>query len=388
MFGRTRSQIARVKGDELVLDRLIADAAAARVSGPALTPFELPIVVACRDLIANTVGQLPMVAYRGNTPRPDQPTIIIRPDPFETRGQSLRRIVNNLTGWGHCWLIPTASYANDYPAAARVVDASRAFGEFDTAGRLVAVYHEGVRLEPGPNGAILIPWRQNQAGSLGTAPLNDCSRAVEYLAALYDMAGSFWEAGFPSIAVLVKQTLNPTQTRELKSQVTSAWSRRHEPAIIDRDGSLMPIGSSAVESQLVESIAVANSEIARAFGVMPSLVNVGGGDSLTYSTTEGEFSKWLKVGLIAYLQRIEEAFAELTPYGTDVHFDTSALLRTDLEARWNAYAVGINGGWILPSEVREREGFPPLPDDELDTAAAPSTMFADPPTAQPTPNRG
>ena len=94
---------------------------------------------------------------------------------------------------------------------------------------------------------------------------------------------------------------------------------------------------------------------------MPSLVNVAAGDSLTYATTEAEFSKWLKVGLGQYLTRIEAAFSDLTPYGTDVRFDTTELLRTDLVARWDAYAVGVQNGWILPAKVREREGFPPLP---------------------------
>ena len=197
------------------------------------------------------------------------------------------------------------------------------------------------------------------------------------------MAGSFWVAGFPSIAVLVKQALNPTQTRELKDQVLGAWARRHEPAIVDRDGTLAQIGSSAVESQLVESIAVANTEIARAFGVMPSLVNVAAGDSLTYATTEAEFSKWLKVGLGQYLSRIEAAFTDLTPYGTEVRFDTTELLRTDLEARWNAYAIGVQNGWILPAEVREREGFPPLPAGAA--LPAPNMLADPPPSAQITP---
>ena len=384
-MSRRSRQIARVDATVKALDAVIAEAAAARTAGSALTPFEIPIVVACRDLIANTVGQLPMIAYRGNAPRPDQPTIVIRPDPYEPRWLTMHRLVNNLTGWGHAWLVPTSFYADDYPAAVRVVDASRAFGEFDAAGRLTAVYYDGRRLEPG-TGAIWVPWRVTQAGSLGSAPLNDCARAVEYLAALYDMAGSFWEAGFPSIAVLVKQALNPTQTAELKSQVRSAWARRHEPAIIDRDGQLAPIGSSAVESQLVESIAIANTEIARAFGVMPSLVNVAAGDSLTYATTEAEFSKWLKVGLGQYLTRIEAAFTDLTPYGTEVRFDTTELLRTDLEARWNAYAVGVAGGWILPEEVREREGLGPFPTGR--PAPTSSTMLADPATDTATPNTG
>ena len=381
-FRRRRIARAQAAGVESQLERTIREAVAARSTGEALTPFELPIVVACRQLIADTVGQLPMIAYRGNLPRPDQPAIVVRPDPFEPRWQTLHRLCNNLTGWGHAWLIPSASYANDYPAAVRVVDTSRAHGVFDPSGRLVDVFHDGRRLEPGSE-AILIPWRVTQAGSLGSAPMNDCSRAVDYLAALYDMAGSFWEAGFPSIAVLVKQGLNDVQRGELKSQVLSAWSRRHEPTVIDRDGQLASVGSSAVESQLVESIAVANAEVARAFGVMPSLVNVQAGDSLTYATTEGEFSKWLKVGLGSYLMRVEAAFSDLTPYGTTVRFDTTELLRTDLAARYQAYALGIQYGWILPAEVREREGFPPLPAGA--SLPAPN-MLADPPALS-VPNR-
>jgi HK97 family phage portal protein len=385
-IARARAELVDPAGrplNETKLERTIREAIEARAGGVSLTPWELPIVVACRQLIADTVGQLPMIAYRGNVPRPDQPAIVIRPDPFEPRWQTLHRLVNNLTGWGHAWLIPTAAYANDYPAAVRVVDASRAHGVFDPSGRLVDVYHDGRRLQPGTE-AILVPWRVTQAGTAGHAPMNDCFRAAEYLAALYDMAGSFWEAGFPSIAVLVKQALNPTQTAELKSQVLSAWARRHEPAVIDRDGQLAPVGTNAVEAQLVESIAVANTEIARAFGVMPSLVNVAAGDSLTYATTEAEFAKWLKVGLGAYLMRIEAAFSDLTPHGTEVRFDTTELLRTDLAARYQAYALGVQYGWILPAEVRQREGLPPLP---TSSAPAPApTILSDPPQSVPLPN--
>lgn len=344
-----------------------------------MSPWELPIVVACRELVADTVAQLPMVAYRGRVPRPDQPAIVVRPDPFEPRWQSLHRLVNNLTGWGYVWLVPTAYYAGtDTPAAVRVVDANRATGTFDTTGRLVDVWLDGNRLEPG-TGAIWVPWRVTAAGTLGVSPMADCWRAVEYLAALYDMAGSFWESGFPSIAVLVKQALNPTQALELKNQVMGSWGRRHEPAVIDRDGTLAPIGTNALEAQLVESVGWANAEVARAFGVMPSLVNVPSSDSLTYSTTEGEFGRWLKLGLGAYLTRIEAAFTDLVPYGTEVRFDTAELLRTDTAARFAAYAVGIEHGFLTADEVRGHEGYAPL--------GAGAAVLADPPVSVPSPTR-
>ena len=265
----------------------------------------------------------------------------------------------------------------------RVVDASAATGTFDASGRLTEVWHDGRRLEPG-TGAIWVPWRVTAAGTLGSSPMNDCWRAAQYLAALYDMAGSFWEAGFPSIAVLVKQALNPTQSRELKQQVMGSWAKRHEPAVIDRDGTLAPIGTNALEAQLVESVGWANAEVARAFGVMPSLVNVPSNDSLTYSTTEGELARWLKLGLGAYLCRIEAGFTDLVPYGTEVRFDTAELLRTDLEARFTAYALGIQWGFLDPNEVRGHEGYAPL---GAGPPSAASGVLSDPPESVPSPTR-
>ena len=311
---------------------MIADAVAARPTGTALTPDELPIVVACRDLIANTVAPVADDRLPREPPRPDQPSIIVRPDPYEPRWQTLHTPGEQPDRLGTCLADPDGVLRERLSGRRPCRRRRRsAFGEFDSAGRLVDDLSRRPAPGTGPDGAILIPWRVTQAGIAGRAPLADCWRAAEYLAALYDMAGSFWEAGFPSIAVLVKQALNPTQTRELQDPGHCRPGRVDtNPPMIDRDGQLAPIGSSAVESQLVESIAVANTEIARAFGVMPSLVNVAAGDSLTYATTEAEFSKWLKVGLGQYLMRIEAAFTDLTPYGTEVRFDTTELLRTDL----------------------------------------------------------
>ena len=346
------------------LEKLISDAQARRERLGDLQPAELPIVVACRELLADTIAQLPLVNYRGALPTDVQPPVVVQPDPFEPRWQTLHRLVNNLTGPGYCWLVPTAFLADDYAAAVRVVDASDAAGIFDPSGRLDHIIWQGTRYTPhgGPGGALWIPFRVERVGTLGTSPMGACFRALEYLAALWQMAGSFWEAGFPSIALVIEGALSPTQKTDAKQGMLDAFARRHEPAVIDRGGRLESIGANAVDSQLVESIEAANAEVARAFGVMPSLVNVRAGDSLTYSTTEGELSKWLKLGLGSYLTRIEAAWSQLRPAGQTVHADTSVLLRTDLAARYNAYSIGV-GRWLTVDEVRRAEALPPAPAD-------------------------
>lgn len=367
------------------MSRLIDDAVSRRLNGDDLTAWELPVVVASRDLLANTVAQLPLVTYRNGLPLNPQPSVTIRPDPFEPRWLSMHRWTNNLTRHGYVWLVPTAWDGAGWPVAVEVVDAANVAAAFDPSGhRLVDCWYQGRRLAPYDD-VIWCPWRVDGPGQLGTAPIGTCWRAVEYLAALWQMAGSFWEAGFPSIALVIEQALSATQRTETKQSLIGSLRRRHEPVVVDRGGTLVPIGSNAVDSQLVESIAVANAEIARAFGIVPSLLNVASTDSLTYSTTEGELSRWLKLGLGQYLARIEGAWSDLRPAGQVVRADTSELLRTDLAARYEAYGLGV-GRWLTVDEIRHAESLPPLtraqlaalPAPTAPTAALPAAPFTDP----------
>lgn len=352
------------------LERIIGDAIAMRARAAALSPWQLPIVAACRRLIADTVAQLPLIDTKDRQPWHTQPPIVTRPDPSEPRWQTLWRVVDNLTGHGYVWLLPTAWDAAGWPSALRVVDAPAGQPTWDEHGYLADVAVDGRRLTPGPDGIIWLPYEVAARGSAGQPPMARCWQVAENLAALFQMAGSYWEAGAPSYSVSVNARLSPDDAKRLKSQLLTAWARSHEPAVLDNGATLSPVGSSAVEAQLVDSISMANAEIARTFGVMPSLVNVAAGDSLTYSTTESEARKWLAYGLGSYLSRIEGAWSDLLPYGHQARFDSDELTRTDFSQRANAYNTAIEGGWMTPDEVRAREGLPPRPAGQLAGVAA------------------
>ena len=190
---------------------ILRDVTATAYSPGDLTPWELPIVVACRRVLADTVAQLPLIAMTGGQPRDVQPPIVTRPDPLEPTWLTMSRIIDNLTRHGHVWLQPVAWAADGWPNACRVVDATSGSASFDETGRIVdvAIGGEYFTIGPGPGEVIWIPYSVPWAGSVGVSPINDCWRAVEYLTALYEMAGSFWEAGFPSIALMVARRLDP-----------------------------------------------------------------------------------------------------------------------------------------------------------------------------------
>jgi len=352
--GKLESRLAEA------VERYIATGGA---DGCSLSPWEIPTVVACRRVIADTVAATPLLAVKDGTPAARQPAIYTRPDPLEPRWLSIWRMVDQLTGWGHVWLQPTAWDAADWPLIVRVRDAGQGSASFDPTGQIQSVWLDGITHDVGAGRGEVIwtPYEVPNAGSAGIPPMSRCWRAAQYLAALYEMAGSFWEAGFPSLAVSVLARLSPDDTAKLKSQVLGAWSRRHEPAVLDNGATLNPVGSSAVESQLVESIGMANAEICRAFGVMPSIVNVAAGDSLTYSTTEGEFSKWRAIGLGAYYMRLESAWTDCQPHGTAAVFDTTELTKPSLADAGQYNALALAGEpWLTQDEVRARAHLAPM----------------------------
>jgi len=364
----------------------ITEAIAARTWGPELDPWQLPVVVACRGLIADTIAQLPLITLRGRRPLPTQPMLTVRPNRLEPRWLTFHRLANNLTRYGYTWLIVTDTDAAGIPAAVRVVDPADATASWDPlTGDLDTVTYNGHDLVPGLE-AIWIPFHVERKASLGTSPLVDAAGAVAYLTQLWTMAGSFWEAGYPSLVVKVKQRLNPGQAQRIKADLITSLGGRHEPGVIDADGDIGPLGVSPLEAQLVESIGAANAEIARAFLMPPSLVNVASGDSLTYSTVEGEFRRWLATGLGAYLNRLESAFNDLTPRGQTCRFDTTELVRADFAARIEAY-TGILAGqaWMTVDEVRDLEGLDPLedpsPSSPATVPAAATTLTDAPPGA-------
>lgn len=363
----------------LKIEAAIADALAYRLRQGDLTPWQLPIVAACRGLIADTVAQLPLVAVRDGVARPDQPAVLRRPDPTEPRWLTLHRAVNNLTGAGRTWLRPVAWDAAGWPTAVEVLDPDLVTGEWHAlTGRLSCAWYDGrphrcyvdsVRADALwldiPAGhrvhrddqLVWIPWETTYRNDPGRGPLHACWPAVEYLAALWQMAGSFWEFGAPAFAIEVAQRLSAGQAQELKDQARISWHRSHEPAVLDGDAKLRPLGLTAEQSQLVQSIDLANAEVARAFRVTPSLVNVAAGDSLTYSTTAGLFGLWKRTGLAPYLTRLEGGFTDLVPYGTAARFDTDELDRADFQARATGYQAALAGApWMTADEVRGREG--------------------------------
>src|SRR6185295_1124638 len=156
------------------VEALLAEVIAQRLRGDTLDPYSLPVVVACRGLIADTLGQLPLITVRGRRPLPRQPSLTVRPNPREYRWLSFHRIANNLTRWGHVWLQVTDTDAAGNPMAVRVIDAGDGAPSWDpVTGELDTVWIHGQEHVPGLD-VIWIPYTVESRAHPGDPPLAGC----------------------------------------------------------------------------------------------------------------------------------------------------------------------------------------------------------------------
>jgi HK97 family phage portal protein len=133
-----------------------------------------------------------------------------------------------------------------------------------------------------------------------------------------------------------------------------------------------PIAWNPEELQLVEARSMTDAQMALAFGLPGSFLNVSSG-SLNYSNVGQDGLNLLKFTVDEILVRFEQEISRHLPRGTFHRFDRDAILATDTLSRFQTWAAGISAGFLLPSEAREREGLPPVAG--IDDKPAPPPMY-------------
>lgn len=344
---------------------LIAEQVASRFADT--DPMHLSTVVAGRRLIADTAAMLPLVASREATNEriTPTPTILRRPDPAEPRRATIEKLCNSLTRHGNAWLAIIARDTAGQPLAVRVLDPARVAWQLDDTGeRLAAVWYNGRDV---PLSEVrLIPFAADQ-GPIGSSPLREIGDTLGAMVGVLSWAASYYADGGPVPYALRHPTALPPDTA---SKLLDQWleaRRSRRPALLSGSWSIEQFDlPSASDALMVDALDYLDAAIGRALLIPPSLLNLRTLSSLTYATSVAETQRWLTLGLYpGYLNRIEAAFSDLLPRGTQALFDTSNLLRTNQAERIATLAQSIAAGIHTPDEARVLEGLPSERDSDL-----------------------
>ena len=133
--------------------------------------------------------------------------------------------------------------------------------------------------------------------------------------------------------------------------------------IMDGGAKYAPLAWSAEDAEFLASQKLSNEDVARLFGVPPTSVGIT--DKATYSNTEQEARSLVANCLGPLASRIEAAMLRclLTDEGRRtlyIEHDLAALLKGDVQARFEAYRIGREIGVFSPNDIRRRENETPI----------------------------
>nr|WP_256439113.1 phage portal protein [Rubellimicrobium arenae] len=222
----------------------------------------------------------------------------------------------------------------------------------------------------GLDGALVVPARDVLHVRLKT-PRHPLKGESPIMAAALDVAAHnvalqqqiafFTNRSRPSFVLTTDEKLNPEQTRDLRAR----WEEQSQG--LNEGGTPVlawgvkphPIGSSAADAQLSETMKMSEENIALAFRVPLQLFGKGAGQ---VGSTETLMNMWLSSGLGFCLNHIEQAFDRLfglkgAPYEY-LELNTSILLRSNFRERIEGLSRGVISGIYAPDEARDSEDLP------------------------------
>jgi HK97 family phage portal protein len=145
-----------------------------------------------------------------------------------------------------------------------------------------------------------------------------------------------------------------------------AWHRafgggnRGKTAILEHGMTYTAVSVTPEQAQFLETRKYTDVDVARIFRVPPHEIGIL--DRATFSNIEHQSLEFVKKALMRWLVAWEQAIRRdlLTSRAFFAEHNVAGLLRGDLKARYSAYALGRQWGWLSVNDIRRLENMPSL----------------------------
>jgi hypothetical protein len=151
--------------------------------------------------------------------------------------------------------------------------------------------------------------------------------------------------------------------RESFSKMHSGLSNTHRVAILEDGMTYTSIGVPPENAQFLETRKFQRGEVASIFHVPPHMI--GDLEHATFTNIEHQGIEFVTYCLGPWLRAWESEIHRKLIAPTEkrslfAEFLVDGLLRGDTQARYQAYSVGRQWGWLSANDVRERENMNPI----------------------------
>lgn len=343
------------------------------------TALSVPAIWRAVTMVSDSISTLPLHAYRGGERLEPTPRLLDRPNPLETRVETIGAMVAALILHGNYVAIlgepgPSGFPESIYPVNPERVHIATRRVEETIGGRRVArtekVFHVDERTYTAAE--IFHVKGFSMPGDIAGVGIVAAQRqGIGAAVAIMEYAARYFDGGtMPSYVI---KSDNPDLTETEAELLKLRWmehygGRSRRPAVLNASTNVEPLTANASDSQLVEARNQAVADSANIVGVPGNFIGAPN-TSRTYTNTELQAIEYIRTSLAPLTARIEAVFSDYLPRGQIARFNFDSLLRADTLTRYQAHNLALSAGFLTVDEIRELENRPPLPPQPTPPAA-------------------
>lgn len=324
--------------------------------------YEVVAFFSAVSLISDTISTLPVDAYirvdGERKPYRPKPAWIDQPDVDTTRQAHFGAVVSSLLVSGNAY---TRVFRDNRGEVVNLValDPSKMTVQRSAIGRKIFIYAD----EPKPLSSDEVIHIIDLAtpGSLtGLSRVEKLKDALGVATALQAYAARFFSQGSTTQGIIeYPGELTPEEAKDLRDSFDSrhrGFKKAHRTGILSGGAKYVDTTVPNDQAQFLDSRRFAVEEIARAFNIPLHMLGIP--DTASYASVEQNNLQFISHTLRPILEKIEWSYSKLLPTTAFIKFNFSALLRGDLNSRYQAYSVALQSGFKSINEIKKLEDEP------------------------------
>lgn len=341
----------------------------------------LPAIYACVHVISETAGQLPLKLYRmrpegGKDPATSHPLYVLlhdQPNPEMTALQLREMLTRHLAIWGRAYGEVQRNTRGEI-VAVWPLHPARMYVYRDTLNRKTYRYYMGQgdykEWTHDPDRPPILHLHINSDDGIdGRSPLRINRESLGITKATEDYTGGwFRNDATPGLVATAKGRLSP----QAKENIRDGWLKRfagagqnNKLAILEEGITIQAIGVDPDKSQLAALRSAQIEAAARIYRVPLFMIQEQAKQTSWGTGVEQQMLGFVNLTMMPWFVQWQQAIKRdlLSVKATPSHeaaFVINALVRGDIEKRYEAYAKARQNGWLNGDEIRELEDLNPI----------------------------
>ena len=326
------------------------------------TAYEIVAFFAAVSLISDTISTLPVDAFKRidgeRSPYRPKPLWIEQPDVDTTRQAHYGAVVSSLLVYGNSYTRVFSDKRGDVVNLV-ALDPTKMEIRRSAIGKKIFVYAD----EPKPltQDEVIHIIDLAVPGSLtGLSRVDKLKDALGVATALQSYAARFFSNGASTNGIIeYPGELTAEEARDLRDGFDSrhrGLRKAHKTGVLSGGAKYVNTSVSNDQAQFLDSRRFAVEEVARAFNIPLHMLGIP--DTASYASVEQNNLQFISHTLRPILEKLEWAYSRILPNGAFIKFNFSALLRGDLQSRYQAYSIATQAGFKSINEIKKLEDEP------------------------------